>query len=254
MGTSANSLLIIGCVWPEPTTTAAGNRMVQLIEFFLSQDYDITFASTAAQGEFSLDLKGMGIMTEGIALNSSSFDDFIGTLNPDMVLFDRFLAEEQFGWRVVEFAPEAIRILDTEDLHSLRSVRKDCLKKKREFTTTAWLQSDITKREIASIYRCDLSLIISSYEMFLLTQVIPIDEGLLLHLPFQLDTIDSRQMTQWPNYEERKDFVFIGNGKHAPNVDAIVWLKNEIWPLIRKSLPTAKLHVYGSYLPEHIQL
>jgi hypothetical protein len=33
------------------------------------------------------------------------------------VLFDRFMMEEQFGWRVAENCPNALRILDTEDLH-----------------------------------------------------------------------------------------------------------------------------------------
>jgi hypothetical protein len=37
------------------------------------------------------------------------------------VLFDRFMIEEQFGWRVAENCPDALRVLDTEDLHCLRA-------------------------------------------------------------------------------------------------------------------------------------
>ncbi len=247
------SLLIIGFVWPEPTTTAAGGRMLQLIDFFSTKNYDITFASTATKSEYSINLSASDVKTESIVLNDSSFDGFINTLSPDIVLFDRFLTEEQFGWRVAEFAPKAIRILDTEDLHSLRQVREKLFKSNIEFIPSKWLQSDITKREIASMYRCDLSLIISTYEMNLLLNWIKMDKNLLLHLPFQLNKIDSAQIASWPRYNARKDFICIGNGKHAPNVDAIVWLKKEIWPLIRNSLPTANLHIYGSYLPEHIQ-
>ena len=247
------SLLIIGFVWPEPTTTAAGGRMLHLIDFFHTQNYNITFASTATRSEYSADLSAFDIKTENIVLNDSSFDDFIKKLNPELVLFDRFLTEEQFGWRVAEFAPDAIRILDTEDLHSLRQVREKLFKSNIEFTPSKWMQSDITKRELASMYRCDLSLIISTYEMDLLLNKIKMDENLLLHLPFQLNKIDTVQIASWPSYNARKDFICIGNGKHAPNVDAIVWLKKEIWPLIRKSLPTANVHIYGNYLPEHVQ-
>ena len=246
-------ILIIGYTWPEPTTTAAGNHMIQLIGFFQSQNHDITFASTATKSEYSIDLSAFEVKTESIVLNDSSFDDFTKKLNPDIVLFDRFLIEEQFGWRVAEFAPDAIRILDTEDLHSLRQVREKLFKSNIEFNPSKWLQSDITKREIASMYRCDLSLIISTYEMDLLLNGVKMDKRLLLHLPFQLNKIDNAQITSWPSYNARKDFICIGNGKHAPNVDAIVWLKKEIWPLIRKSMPNAKLYIYGSYLPEHIQ-
>ncbi|MGB5498254.1 MAG: glycosyltransferase, partial [Maribacter sp.] len=186
-------------------------------------------------------------------MNDSSFDAFIKNLNPDIVLFDRFLTEEQFGWRVAEFAPEVLRILDTEDLHSLRQVREKLFKLNSAFTPTKWLQSNITKREIASMYRCDLSIIISTYEMDLLLNEVKMDKRLLLHLPFQLDKIDNAKIAAWPNFNTRKDFICIGNGKHAPNIDAIVWLKNEIWPLIRKSMPNANLYIYGSYLPEHIK-
>ncbi len=250
---SQKKILIIGYTWPEPTTTAAGNRMKQLIEFFQSQNNDITFASTATKSEYSLDFSTFNIKTENIVLNDSSFDDFIKKLNPEIVLFDRFLTEEQFGWRVAEFVPEALRILDTEDLHSLRQLRENFFKSKIEFTPTKWLQSDTTIREIASIYRCDLSLIISTYEMELLLNEVKMDKSLLLHLPFQLDKIDNTKITNWPNLNTRKDFICIGNGKHAPNIDAIVWLKKEIWPLIRESLPKVNLHIYGGYLPEHIR-
>ena len=111
-------------------------------------------------------------------------------LNPEIVLFDRFLTEEQFGWRVAKNSPNALRILDTEDLHSLRSVRLEFQKNKITASIADWNQAEITKREIASIYRCDLSLIISSYEMDLLLKEIKIDEKLLLHLPFMLDSIE----------------------------------------------------------------
>uniref|UniRef100_UPI0035937F71 glycosyltransferase n=1 Tax=Pricia sp. TaxID=2268138 RepID=UPI0035937F71 len=174
-------------------------------------------------------------------------------LNPDIVVFDRFLTEEQFGWRVAEFVPKALRILDTEDLHSLRNTRQILFKADMPFSIDAWLQNDTTKREIASIYRCDLSLIISSYEMQLLTETLKIDEDLLLHLPFMLEALDEKTVNEWPSFEARKDFICIGNGKHSPNIDAILWLKKEIWPRIRKKLPDANLHIYGAYLPEHIQ-
>ncbi len=246
-------LLIIGYTWPEPATTAAGNRMLQLLHFFLADNYQTTFASTATITDLSYDLKSLGIQTNKIQLNHDSFDKFITELAPDLVLFDRFLTEEQFGWRVAQFAPTALRILDTEDLHSLRYTREKCFKKGVPFTTGDWLNQDLTKREIASIYRSDISFIISSYEMHLLKDDLGIDTSILMHLPFLLDPISIEESEAWNNFEKRTDFICMGNGKHAPNVDAIVWLKKEIWPLIRKELPLANLRIFGAYLPEHIQ-
>lgn len=245
-------VLIIAFVWPEPDTTAAGNRMMQLLHFFLEQHFEITIASTAIVTEHSFDFESLGIGTTTIRLNHRSFDEFVAHLDPQIVLFDRFLTEEQFGWRVAQFAPNALRILDTEDLHSLRHTREVAFKKGITFTTAMWLNEGITKREIASIYRSDISLMISSYEMHLLKNIINIDECILWHLPFLLDELSEQQITDWPSFKERTDFIYIGNGKHAPNIDAVLWLKKEIWPLIRKEIPTSTLNIYGAYLPPHI--
>lgn len=249
---SKKKLLVIGFTWPEPNATAAGNRMLQLLRFFTNQGYQITFSSTASASSLSLDLEGMGIQKVQIQLNDSSFDDFIKELQPNIVLFDRFLTEEQFGWRVAEFTPNALRILDTEDLHSLRKAREKAFKTNVTCTTEFWLQTDLCKRELASIFRSDLSLIISSYEMKLLLEIVKMDAANLLYLPFMLKHIRSEESNIWKHFEDRTDFICIGNGKHAPNVDAVLWLKKEIWPLIRKQLPDANLYIYGPYLPEHI--
>ena len=36
-------VLIIGFVWPEPKSSAAGSRMMQLIQFFLAENLIIEF-------------------------------------------------------------------------------------------------------------------------------------------------------------------------------------------------------------------
>ncbi|CAM3608606.1 glycosyltransferase [Zobellia roscoffensis] len=246
-------LLVIGFTWPEPASTAAGNRMLQLLLFFKAEGYRIVFTSTASKSELSLDLNALQIESRSITLNDSGFDSFIKELNPSIVLFDRFLTEEQFGWRVSENVPNAIRILDTEDLHSLRKVRETSLKKGVPFSVQSWLKDDSAKREIASILRCDLSLMVSTFEIQLLVKEVKLDSNLLLHLPFLLEEIQMENQRNWTSFKDRLNFVCIGNGKHAPNVDAVIWLYQEIWPLIRKALPDAQVAVYGAYMPQKVK-
>jgi glycosyltransferase involved in cell wall biosynthesis len=245
-------ILIIGTVWVEPNSSAAGSRMLQLIELFLKKNWQVTFASTAQKSEKAADLNSLGIDEVSIELNASSFDDFSKQLNPSIVMFDRFMCEEQFGWRISENCPQAIKILDTEDLHFLRKVRHQQLKKGEAFTNEALLKSDDTKREIAAILRCDVSLIISTYEMDLLKSDFKIDESILYYLPFLLGEIDEEHIENWKSFQERKHFIFIGNFFHKPNVDAVLTLKNEVWSNIREKLPNAELHVYGAYVTQQI--
>jgi hypothetical protein len=245
----SKSLLILGFVWPEPKSSAAGSRMMQLIDLFAAANYKITFASTAQNLEFSEDLTHLGISVKSIELNSSTFDEFIKELNPEIVLFDRFMVEEQFGWRVSECCPDALKILDTEDLHCLRQARQLAVKQNREFTFDD-LFSDVAKREIASILRCDLTLMVSEFEMNLLQSQFKISNELLYYLP-----IFAEKLVENPSFEDRTDFIFIGNFLHEPNLDCVRYLSETIWPLLTKQLPEAKMLVYGAYpSPKVMQL
>lgn len=244
-----NHILIIGFVWPEPNSSAAGSRMMQLIALFKTQDWKITFASPAAETEHMISLENIDISKTTIELNNSSFDDFIIEQQPNIVLFDRFMTEEQFGWRVSKHCPDALKILNTEDLHSLRKTRQESFKSNTVFNSNQLLQNDITKREIASIYRCDLSLIISDFEIKLLKETFKIDKDLLFYLPFLFKPITTETKKEWPGYKNRKHFVTIGNFRHEPNWNSVLHLKETIWPLIRKELPESELHIYGAYPP-----
>ena len=239
-------LLVLGYVWPEPNSSAAGSHMLSLLILFMQQGWQVTFASPAQQGDHKINLTELGIDEQAVTLNCSSFDDFICELNPNIVLFDRFMLEEQFGWRVAKQCPDALRILDTEDLHSLRQARHQALKQNRALVK-ADLNSDVAKREIAAIFRCDLSLIISDYEMDLLKNHYSVPQHILLHCPFMLDL--EHFTASEKSYSDRQHFISIGNFRHEPNWDAVMFLKQKIWPIIRKQLPKTELHIYGAYPP-----
>jgi glycosyltransferase involved in cell wall biosynthesis len=238
------TVLVIGYVWPEPNSSAAGTYMLSLLQSFVSQQWQVTFASPAARTEHMVDLSQYSISSVDITLNCSSFDDFAAQLNPDVVLFDRFMMEEQFGWRVEQQCPNALKLLDTEDLHFLRQARHAAYKQNREVVVED-LHSDLAKREVAAILRCDLTLIISQMEYELLQNDFNVSANLLLQIPFMLDLPTEPRAT----FDQRQHFMSIGNFRHAPNWDAVLWLKQQIWPLIRKQLPAAQIHIYGAYPP-----
>ncbi|MFK2820020.1 glycosyltransferase family 4 protein [Flavobacteriaceae sp. LMIT009] len=245
----AKKVLIIGFVWPEPKSSAAGSRMMQLIEAFQSNSYEVIFASPCAKTDNAFDLNSINVVPVEIMLNSATFDDFVKKLRPEVVMFDRFMMEEQFGWRVAEHCPSALRILDTEDLHCLRKGRGRAIKEGKSFSK-AYLFHDIAKREIASIFRCDLSLIISEAEMELLQNEFKIDKALLHYVPFMIASTE--ETSQLSKFEEREHFVTIGNFLHEPNYKSVIYLKEHIWPFISKQLPEVKMHVYGAYASDKV--
>ncbi len=238
------TLLVIGYVWPEPNSSAAGSHMLSLLKLFKAQNYRVVFSTPSQPTDHMINLESLGIESVEITLNSSCFDKWVAELNPQVVLFDRFMMEEQFAWRVEKACPNALRVLDTEDLQCLRYTRQQALKNNQTFNLDQLNSSDLAKREIAAIYRSDLSLIISSFEMDILQNHFAIDQSLIHHLPF---LIEPKQNTDnLPSFNEREHFVAIGNFRHAPNWDSVLYLQ-QIWPHIRKQLPQAELHIYGAY-------
>ena len=247
-------VLFLGNVWPEPVSSAAGTRIMQLIKAFQNKSAEVHFACAAGKTPLSEDLSKINVAEEIIQLNNSSFDAYIKDLNPQVVVFDKFVIEEQFGWRVKEQCPDAVRILETIDLHGLRKGREAALKA-GEFFSEKYFHNDFAKRELASIYRCDLTLVISEFEMEVLKEFFKVPDQQLFYLPFLVEPISDEVISRWKPFEKRKHFVTIGNFRHEPNWLSVRYLKTEIWPLIRKQLPDAEMRVYGSYPAEkHTQL
>ena len=254
-------VLIIGYVWPEPRSSAASGHVMQLIDCFLEQGWQITFASAATEGEHKADLAALGITEVAIALNHSSFDAFISELQPDVALFDQFLMEEQFGWRVEKHCPNALRLLESSDLQSLRHARHQVVKERldgkpdadltdyfqtsQEQLFTRMATTDLAQREIAAIHRSDLSLMVSDVEISLLTERFSVPAAQLHWVPLLVREVPRCARS----FEDRAHFITIGNFRHAPNWDAVLWLKNTVWPLIRAQLTAAQVHVYGAYTP-----
>lgn len=258
--------LVIGYVWPEPASSAAGTRMLELVQLLIEMDYRVVFASASALSEHRFDLGSIGVAEKPIALNCSSFDEFVHELQPDLVLFDRFFTEEQFGWRVEHACPNALRLLDTEDLHSLRYARQQIIKSsqklcgsEKEKQSVAPVSADsgmlyqqmcagdIAVREVAAIYRCDLSLMISESEIELLQRYFSVPADVLFYVPFLSQ--QEINIAALPEFSVRQHFIAIGNFRHEPNWDSVLWLKHQLWPLIRARLSHAELHIYGAYPP-----
>lgn len=237
-------VLIIGYVWPESRSSAAGQNMMGLIHFFLDNHYHVTFASAAAHSIHSDNLSSLGVDVLDIALNCSSFNNLVKDLSPSITVFDRYMTEEQFSWRVRQSCPGCLHVLNTEDLHSLREHRHQ-QQKNDNLHALPYPNGDLAKREIASILRSDLTLVLSRFEHDLLQEQYKVPASQLHYLPLLQPNSNIPSMT----FSERQHFVTIGNFRHQPNWDAVLQLRQTLWPIIRKALPHSELHVYGAYPP-----
>lgn len=52
---------------------------------------------------------------------------------------------------------------------------------------------------------------------------------------------------------ERKDVMFVGGFGHGPNVDAVKWFHDEIWPAVHAKNPGIKAYIIGSSPPDEVK-
>lgn len=208
------------------------------------------------------------------------------------IVFDRFYIEEAFSHAFWETAKQnnTAMILDMQDMHSLRHGRQDLVRRLdashrnepcgqydpltmipqvMDYLPTVdgvGKDNDRLLRELASIHRCDLTLVCSPFEMDLLQNEYGIPQDKLCQASFFVDPssiietnlsgINSDRAGD-ENGEETK-FIFCGGFLHDPNVDAVNVLLKHIWPRLQNMIPDGasekriSLHIHGAYCPEHI--
>lgn len=271
-------ILFIGFVWPEPSSSAAGQNILSYITSCLALEHQVYFCSASEKTPISFDLESVGVDCFTCKLNCESFNQQIDIIKPDIVVFDRFMCFEQFAWRVKERCPDTLLVLDAEDLHFLRHARQSLAKQKmqkvrennlerfdfmqsRDILTESALfyeENAVFKRELACVYQADITLVLSDFEGDLLHSFFAVPQQQIMQHAFFIDPkstycFESKNKTkQIRNYEQRQGFMFIGSYRHAPNLDSVRLLSEHLWPCIygklKNNYPNIRCDIYGSYL------
>jgi len=144
---------------------------------------------------------------------------------------------------VRRFAPKARVLFDTVDLHYLREQREAELSgdpaRRRAAASTR-------ERELHLIRETDITLVVSPHEQALLLREVPSARIEVLSNVHAI--VGSRR-----DYAAREGLLFVGGYRHPPNVDAVCWLVERIFPLIRAALPQIELHLIGGDAPERVR-
>jgi O-antigen biosynthesis protein len=223
---------------------------MELAGFIRDFGYELTVLSPCRENAASAELNAAGIRTIPCAANDSSVAALLAPLPASLVIYDRFVMEEQFGWRARALWPEATHVVDTQDLHSVRRARERLHLAGRSAGEVLALEgaefSPDLEREMASLLRADACFVVSFWEReWLIGQGYPGDR--VFFVPFS-----ARLEEDSPSFAQRRGFAFLGNFRHPPNLDAVFHLARTLWPQIRSALPNEKLHLYGAYPPQMI--
>ncbi|WP_256010777.1 glycosyltransferase [Desertivirga xinjiangensis] len=128
-------------------------------------------------------------------------------------------------------------IYDTLDLHHIRMQREAELLQNEPLLHKA---EEMRQLELRVAQRADITLTVTKVEAEILrsygiknTAVVP-----NIHYP--------RGFGNRNAYSMRSGLLFIGGYTHPPNIDAVLWLVNEIMPIVWREKPTLKVYLLGS--------
>jgi O-antigen biosynthesis protein len=160
----------------------------------------------------------------------------------DVVILSRHYVATPLLPLVREHCRRAKVIFDTVDLHFLREQRQAELAQDAALLRAS---SKTKAQELALMQNADLTWVVSDIEKKLLAELVPMCRVEILS---NIHDIPGRSV----DFAERADLLFVGGFQHPPNVDAVLWFAEQVWPLIVRQLPNIRLHLVGSKTPPAI--
>jgi glycosyltransferase involved in cell wall biosynthesis len=231
---------------PTPDQDAGSLRMLNVIKILRELDYNVVFMpeNLSFLEKYTSDLQQMSVECIYVPsiTNPVAYLKDKGKYFNHVILSRHYVAEPVMSF-IREYCPNAQIIFDTVDLHYLREERMAEVANDNKLLQSAGITK---KKELAIMNQSDTTLVVSPYEVEVLSAELP-EANIQV-----LSTIHSIYGCRQP-YKKRKDIMFIGSYQHTPNVDAVQWFIQSVFPLIEKQLPELVFHVIGSKAPKHIK-
>jgi len=194
----------------------------------------------------------------------------IKEIRPDIVFFD-MIRMGQYALSIPEWSPNSLKIIDLDDLLSLRYRRlsakqvsgADLLGEFKFMVPTfftgllgslatrtilrieSWL---MRRRELESLRNFDMVLLVSKKEAEILKKMCADSVARVLHIPPAIREVRVPSAVN----KHRHSMGFVGYLGYYPNLESFLYLKNEIFPEVRMFFKDASITVIGRVSDEMI--
>jgi len=232
--------LIIDATAPTPKQDAGSVTTTLTLGLFREIGYKPSFVpqdNFLFQPTYITDLQRMGVEC-AYAPYDVDFDTYMqqnGWLF-DVILVYRVTVLEKVLDSVRRHAPQAPVLFHNMDLHFLRMEREATLTGDAD----AMREAEAMKiKECDLISRVDCTITHSTYEQEVLAREVP--DAPVVVWPFMFEFFGTQV-----GFKPRRDIVFLGGYKHRPNVDAVKFFANDVFPIIKRQEPNARFVIAGA--------
>jgi glycosyltransferase involved in cell wall biosynthesis len=238
-------ILVIDHHVPTPDRDSGSLRMFQMLKLLHALGHRVTFIpdNLAKRQPYTSELQKRGIevcyhpylkgVRDYLMSHGREFD---------VVILSRCDFARKHIVDIRLHSPQSRIIFDTVDLHYLRQDSEAQLTHDPEMRRKA---QEKQRLEHKLINQADETWVVSVVEQQLLLKTWP-------HKSIQVvSNIVDVPGSKTP-FGLRRDYLFIGGFQHRPNVDAVLFFVQEIYPLVSKRLPDAKFYIIGDKPPPEI--
>ena len=242
---SGKNILVIDHHLPMPDRDSGSLRMFQILKILHGLGHRVTFLpdNLADMPPYTRELQKRGIQVVHHPHVKKVRDYLISHgLMFDVVVLSRCDFARKHITDVRLHASQSRIIFDTVDLHYLREQREAQLTQdpdvRRKAQEKQLLEDDLIKE-------ADETWVVSPIEQQMLQENWP-------HKSIQLVSNIVDVTGPVTPFALRRDWLFIGGFQHRPNIDAVLFFVEEIYPLVRDRLPDTKFYIIGDKAPPEI--
>ncbi len=242
---SEKNILVIDHYLPMPDRDSGSLRMFQILKLLHALGHYVTFIpdNLANIPPYSRELQKRGIKVICYPY-IEKVRDYLISHGPEFnaVVLSRCDFARKHIADVRRFAPQSHVIFDTVDLHFLREAGEARLTRDPAAQQKA---KQTEQLEYELIEQSDETWVVSGVEQRLLQGKWPAKSIQLV------SNIVDVPGSKTP-FRLRRDWLFIGSFEHTPNVDAVLFFVQEIYPLVDEHLRDARFYVIGDKAPPEI--
>jgi len=240
-------ILVVDATTPTPDQDAGSVQTIMAIQTCLALGYKTHFVpedNWLFQPKYTSALQAIGVdcAFAPYEVASEGYMRRYGWLF-DVILAYRVGVMEKILPLARTYAPQAAVMFHVADLHYLRMERTAQLSEDSDMLYAA---SVMKERELSLVKQVDCTISHSSAELNILALEVPRCPVVLW--PLMFDFFGTER-----TFSERRDLCFLGGYRHAPNVDAVVYFVNEIFPLIKAQEPDIRFIIAGAHPPEEVR-
>ncbi len=238
-------VLVIDATTPMPDRDSGSVRLFELMRLLVDEGCAVTFfpENGLDDGRYTQALRELGV--------EAWTQPWLGAI-PDwltkhgkrfqLVIVSRHYVLSPLLPLLRRHAPQARIVFDTVDLHHLREQREA---EERGDASLLRAAARTRAEELALIGSVDRTWVVSPVEKALLAESAP---GAMVDVVSNIHRVRGAG----PAMATRQGLLFVGGFRHPPNVDAALWLADEILPRIRERRPDITLSLVGSEAPPSI--